>query len=418
MDYQQTLDYLYAQLPMFQRQGASAYKKDLTNTLALCEFLGNPQHKFKSIHIAGTNGKGSTSHMLAAVFQQHGYKTGLYTSPHLIDFRERIRINGEMISQEEVISFTQKVKPVIESVQPSFFELTVAMAFDYFSREKVDIAIIETGLGGRLDSTNVITPELSIITNIGWDHMDLLGNSLQAIATEKAGIIKANIPVVIGDKQEATSPVFMKKVHDLNAPLIFAEDLNIQPDEWESDLKGVYQFQNKRTVLAALEQIKDTWKLNDEDIRSALKNTCKLTGFMGRWQILGSSPKIIADVAHNKNGLAAVMPQLLSESYRHLFVVFGVVKDKDLSGMIELLPEKATYLICEPGVPRKMDALTLFQFMKEAGFDARLCGSVTDAIREALHHAGPEDMIYIGGSSFVVADALAFWSDTYGLKMS
>ena len=224
--------------------------------------------------------------------------------------------------------------------------------------------------------------------------------------------------MVIGDKQEATSPVFMKKVHDLNAPLIFAEDLNIQPDEWESDLKGVYQFQNKRTVLAALEQIKDTWKLNDEDIRSALKNTCKLTGFMGRWQILGSSPKIIADVAHNKNGLAAVMPQLLSESYRHLFVVFGVVKDKDLSGMIELLPEKATYLICEPGVPRKMDALTLFQFMKEAGFDARLCGSVTDAIREALHHAGPEDMIYIGGSSFVVADALAFWSDTYGLKMS
>lgn len=411
MNYQQTLEYLYAQLPMFQRQGASAYKKDLTNTLALCDFLQNPQHRFKSIHIAGTNGKGSTSHMLAAVFQKHGYKTGLYTSPHLIDFRERIRVNGEMISEEEVIRFTRLMQPVISQVQPSFFELTVAMAFDYFAREQVDIAIIETGLGGRLDSTNVITSVLSVITNIGWDHMDLLGNTLGAIAGEKAGIIKKEIPVVIGEKHEETIDVFLQKAAEMEAPIDFAEDHEINPDEWESDLKGIYQFQNKRTVLVALEKLKDSWSLKDEVIREALKQISSLTGLMGRWQTLAVHPKIIADVAHNKNGMAAVMPQLLAEPHQKLYMVLGVVRDKELYGMTELLPKNAHYLICEPSVPRKMDADLLFEFMTKAGFSCELCGSVANGIKTALNMAQAEDLIYIGGSSFVVADALTYWQE-------
>lgn len=410
MNYQQTLDFLYAQLPMFQRQGASAYKKDLTNTLALCDFLGHPQQAFKSIHVAGTNGKGSTSHMLAAVFQKHGYKTGLYTSPHLIDFRERIRINGKMISQDEVIRFTDLLQSKIKEIQPSFFELTVAMAFDYFAKAQVDIAIIETGLGGRLDSTNVITPELSIITNIGWDHMDLLGDSLGAIAGEKAGIIKQNIPVIIGEKHEETSPVFYKKAAEMNAPIDFAEDhFELNPEQWESDLKGIYQIQNKRTVLLALQKLKASWSLQDSLIRDALLHTCALTGLMGRWQILQEKPKMIADVAHNKNGLAAVMPQLLAEPRDHLWMIFGVVRDKDLNGMIELLPKNASYLICEPSVPRKMEAGLLFKFMRTAGFKCELCGSVDIAMDTAMARASSEDLIYIGGSSFIVADALAYW---------
>lgn len=407
MTYRETLDFLYAQLPMYQRQGASAYKKDLGNTIALCEYLGHPEKNFKSIHIAGTNGKGSCSHMLAAIFQQHGYKTGLYTSPHLVDFRERIRINGQMIPEEQVIRFTEDIRNQLLDVRPSFFELTVAMAFDFFAREKVDIAIIETGLGGRLDSTNVIIPELSVITNIGWDHMDMLGDTLPKIAFEKAGIIKEKVPIVIGEKQEETISVFEEVASDRNAELLFAEDALASISLPESDLKGNYQQKNIRTVLAAVALLKEAWKLNDDQVRESLKSVGRLTGLQGRWQEMQSSPRVIADVAHNKNGLEGVMQQIHEQKFEKLYMVIGMVKEKDLHGILPLFPNDAHYLVCEPEIPRKLPSGELFEKMKANGFSAENCTRVKTAYQRALQLAGHNDLIFVGGSSFVVADLLS-----------
>lgn len=412
MTYRETLDFLYAQLPMYQRQGASAYKKDLGNTIALCKYLGHPEKKFKCIHIAGTNGKGSCSHMLAAIFQHHGYKTGLYTSPHLVDFRERIRINGQMIPEEEVIRFTEEVRNHLLDVRPSFFELTVAMAFDFFAQKQVDIAIIETGLGGRLDSTNVITPELSVITNIGWDHMDMLGDTLAQIAFEKAGIIKSGVPVVIGEKQEETHRVF-KEVAELRmAQLLYAEKMNKALPLPESDLKGNYQQKNICTVLAVVEQLKGAWKLQDDQIREALKSVGRLTGLQGRWQEIKHRPKVIADVAHNKNGLEGVMQQIEEQEFEKLYMVFGMVKEKDLQGILPLLPKQAHYLLCEPEIPRRLPSSELFEIMKASGFRVENCTSVEKAYQRALQLAAFNDFIFVGGSSFVVADLLGYLSRT------
>jgi len=426
MNYQQTLDYLFARLPMFSRIGAEAIKKDLTNTRKLCAVLGNPEKALRTIHIAGTNGKGSVSHMLAAIFQSAGYKTGLYTSPHLHDFRERIKVNGIMIGEDDVVSFTQNIQPHIETIEPSFFEITVAMAFDYFAKQSVDIAIIETGLGGRLDSTNIITPELSIITNIGWDHMQLLGNTLPEIAFEKAGIIKKDTPVVIGEATPETRTVFEAKATQENAAIYFSEacfkstsyqhtDTHLEAtvkdcsnhteSKYAMDLQGSYQLQNLQTVLTAASVLeKMGWKITDTTIHTALKNTRNLNGLHGRWEKLRSRPDIIIDVAHNEDGMRAILQQLQQMHYAQLHVVIGMVKDKDIDRVLHLMPQHAHYYFTRAQIPRALPEEALRTQAIEKGLVGNAFSDVNTALENALTKAKEEDLILVCGSVFIAGE--------------
>lgn len=403
--YQETVEWMFAQLPMFQQVGASAYKKDLTNTLKLCAHLNNPEKQFKSIHIGGTNGKGSTSSLIASVLQEAGYKVGLYTSPHLVDFRERIRINGEMISEKFVVDFIDQNKSFFKDNQLSFFEMTVGMAFEYFAEQNVDVAVIEVGLGGRLDSTNVITPLLSVITNIGWDHMNLLGNTLEDIAYEKAGIIKEKIPVVIGEFIKETKPVFIEKAKKENAPIYFASEENDIPN-LDSDLKGNYQIHNKKTAFKALQLLKKDFLVSDTHIIEGFLNVQKNTGLVGRWTVLSEKPLIVADTAHNKNGLELVMKQVNEQKFEKLYMVFGVVNDKDIDANLPFLPKNADYFVAKPNVPRGLDAAVLKQKLQQHGFNAINFDSIPQALASAKSKATKNDMIYIGGSTFVVAEVV------------
>ena len=403
MTYQETVNWMFTQLPMYQKQGKTAFKKDLTNTLLLANHLNNPQHKFKSIHVAGTNGKGSSSHMLASVLQEAGYKVGLYTSPHLKDFRERIKINGVEVSKQFVIGFIKRNKAFFKSNPLSFFEMTVGMAYDYFAKQKVDIAIIEVGLGGRLDSTNIIIPEVSLITNIGYDHTQFLGETLPLIASEKAGIIKSNVPVVISETHNETKPVFEEVANKNNSKIYFAD--KIIKAKYSTDLLGDYQKKNIKGVLKTLKILQQKkYKISDLNIKNGLLNVVKNTGLKGRWQILQTKPKIICDTAHNKEGLSITMTQLQKDQFNNLHIVFGVVNDKDLSQVFSLLPKKATFYFCKPDVPRGLDQNILRdQFLGE-GFVGESYLSVKEAVDEAKSRASDDDVIYIGGSTFVVAE--------------
>lgn len=402
MTYQETTAWLFSQLPMFQMQGASAYKKDLTNTLMLVEHLKHPETKFKSIHVAGTNGKGSTSSMIASILQEAGYKVGLYTSPHLKDFRERIRINGEMISEDFVVDFVAQNKSFFEANQLSFFEMTVGLAFDYFAKEQVDVAVIEVGMGGRLDSTNVITPLVSVITNIGFDHTQFLGDTLPKIAAEKAGIIKSNVPVVIGEYSEETKPIFIAKAKLENAPIYFAQD-NLEV-AYECALLGDYQVHNKKTVLQAIKLLQSQFKIEENHIKLGLKNVIQNTGLLGRWQILKQKPFTVCDTAHNSHGLKIVLNQIQKHSFETLHIVLGVVNDKDLDSILPLFPKSAKYYFCKPNVPRGLDAEILKQKAIDFSLFGRVFNSVSEAYDEAVNSAKDSDFIYIGGSTFVVAE--------------
>jgi dihydrofolate synthase/folylpolyglutamate synthase len=433
LTYQQTLDYLFAQLPMFSRIGSAAIKKDLTNTLKLCEALGQPQQQFKSVHIAGTNGKGSTSHMLAAVFQRAGYKTGLYTSPHLVDFRERIRINGKEIPEQFVIDFVAKHKALIEEVMPSFFEITVAMAFMTFAAEEVDIAIIETGLGGRLDSTNVITPVLSIITNISYDHTDLLGDTLTQIAKEKAGIIKPGIPVIIGESDDETERVFFETSVHTGSTVYYADTLwdivktktedGLQHyktvhkgslkiiDLW-TDMLGSYQQHNIKTVLTATELLGALgWKLLLEDAFDALANVKGLSGLRGRWEVLQTSPLVVADVAHNAAGLAEMLQQWTQVPANQKIVILGFVKDKDVRTALAQFPADNIYYCTNASIPRALPAEDLHAMAVEAGLNAAIFSSVEAAVHTAIANSRTEDAVLITGSFFIVGEALQALAD-------
>lgn len=405
MNYKDTVEWMFEQLPMFQQLGVSAYKKDLTNTLKLASHLNHPEHTFKTVHIGGTNGKGSTSSLIASVLQQAGYKVGLYTSPHLLDFRERIRINGEEISKEFVVDFIENNKSFLEANRLSFFEMTVGMAFQYFSHQKVDVAIIEVGLGGRLDSTNIITPLLSVITNIGWDHMNLLGNTLEEIAFEKAGIIKENIPVVIGEFTNETRKVFEKEAKLKNAPIYFASTIDDIP-ELDSDLKGNYQVHNKKTAYQALQLLKNHFSIADDNIIKGFLSVEKNTGLKGRWTVLSEKPLIVADTAHNKNGLEIVMTQVRQQKFDKLFMVFGVVNDKDIDSILPYLPKNAEYFVAKPNVPRGLEAVILKDKLTANGFNATAFNSIPEAFQYAKKQATTNDMIYIGGSTFVVAEVV------------
>ena len=434
MRYQETIDYLYSRLPMFSRIGAAAIKPNLDNTIAICAFLGHPEKKIKTIHIAGTNGKGSTSHMLASIFQEAGYKTGLYTSPHLYDFRERIKVNGQMCSQDFVIDFTNKIKPCIEKIEPSFFEITVGMAFEYFAQEKVDIAIIETGLGGRLDSTNVIEPELSIITNIGFDHMALLGNTLESIASEKAGIIKKETAVVIGASDIATKKVFEDKASKENAPIYFAEDFiefKSFQNNWqnalfefnqplihlldaplfpknftvECDLPAKYQAKNLKAVLVATQLLSTMgWKLTANKVMKALSQIKKNNGLMGRWECIQDRPRVILDVAHNEHGVHALLEQLASLTYQQLHIVTGMVKDKDVQSVLKLLPKNALYYFTQSHIPRALPVHELADQAAVIGLNGQSFEDVNLALKEAIKNANQQDLILVIGSVFLVAE--------------
>lgn len=405
MTYQQTLEWMFAQLPMYQMQGALAYKADLSNIIKLCTYLNNPQTGFKSIHVAGTNGKGSTSSMLASVLHQAGYKVGLYTSPHLKDFRERIKINGQEVPKEFVVDFIGKHKAFFQENDLSFFEMTVAMAFSYFNQEKVDVAIIEVGMGGRLDATNIISPLLSVITNIGKDHTAFLGNTLKEIATEKAGIIKANTPVVIGEYTQETKPVFLEIAQSLQAPIYFASD-TYKDNTLVSDLKGEYQKSNIRSVCQAVALLQDYFKIDQEQLKQGLLHVSDNTNLMGRWQQIGTNPTIIADTAHNAHGLEIVMKQLLNQKFDQLYIVFGVVNDKDLDSILGFLPKQAKYLFTKPNNFRAMDPLVLQNKAKEYGLVGDTYACVSEAYAKAKELCGEQDLIYVGGSTFVVAEIL------------
>ncbi|MBS1628344.1 MAG: bifunctional folylpolyglutamate synthase/dihydrofolate synthase [Bacteroidetes bacterium] len=426
MNYQQTIQYLFEKLPMFSRMGAAAFKKDLTNTIALCNALHNPQQKFKTIHIAGTNGKGSVSHMLAAVLQTAGYKTGLYTSPHLKDFKERIKVNGALCSEEFIIQFTQKIQPHIETIQPSFFEITVAMAFEYFAQQQVDIAIIETGLGGRLDSTNIITPELSVITNIGYDHMNMLGNALREIALEKAGIIKQNVSVVIGETHKETANVFVEKANETNATIVFADKqrwiadwqyehhllnvwvanhFNDEHEKYSLDLNGIYQTKNLLTVLEALHQLRfKGFEIDKTHILHALQHTKKITGLHGRWEVIYQNPTVVLDVAHNEDGIKQVVQQLALINFNQLHIIFGMVKDKAIDNVLEILPKQAYYYFTQAQIERALHAEILMK--KAAGYQltGNFYTNVNIALKEALLNAHKNDLILICGSVFLVGE--------------
>ena len=423
--YREALDFLYANLPMFQRIGSIAYKADLTNTWNLCNAVGNPQEKFKSIHIAGTNGKGSTSHMLSSVFQSAGYKTGLYTSPHLKDFTERIKINGIPVSPEYIIDFVNRMQSVIRDVKPSFFETTVAMAFEYFANEKVDIAIIEVGLGGRLDSTNVITPELSVITNIGWDHTDILGNTLEKIAAEKAGIIKKDIPVVISERQIGIDTIFEKKASAEHATIYFATDeyqvnASVANDDvvlrvtknnaliferLKLPLRGNYQQKNIAGVLSAITILqKQGWEISTAAIQKGLENVVEQTGLKGRWQKLNDAPLMICDTGHNLDGIKEIVKQIREQRYTTLHMIIGMVKDKDIDEILKILPVDAEYYFCEAKIPRALDTSLLKEQASKYGLKGVEIRDVNEAIKEARKKASVNDFIFIGGSTFVVAE--------------
>jgi dihydrofolate synthase/folylpolyglutamate synthase len=404
MNYQETTNWMFNQLPMYQLQGASAYKKDLTNVNLLANHLDNPHKKIKCIHVAGTNGKGSTSHMMASILQEAGYKVGLYTSPHLKDFRERIKINGIEISEAFVCEFIEQHKSFFEANDMSFFEMSVGLAFDYFAKEKVDIAIIEVGLGGRLDATNIITPLVSVITNIGIDHVQFLGNTLESIATEKAGIIKPEIPVVIGEYTPETKAVFLATAATNNARIYFASDLI--SETYPSDLIGDYQTHNKKTVIQALTILDEqtSFKVSIENIKSGLLHVVKNTGLLGRWQQLGENPKVICDTAHNKNGLEIVLSQIQKETFDHLHIVLGVVNDKELDEVLPLFPKNATYYFCKPNIPRGLDAALLQEKALQFSLSGNTYSSVSEAYNASKNNSTKEDFIYIGGSTFVVAE--------------
>ena len=404
MNFQEALDYLYAALPMYQRVGQSAFKKDLTNTLALCAALDNPHQKFKSIHVAGTNGKGSSSHMLASVFQQAGYKTGLYTSPHLKSFTERIRINGQPISEQAVIDFVQNHKHTIEQIQPSFFEMTVALAFHHFAQQTVDIAIIEVGLGGRLDSTNVITPELSLITNIGMDHMEFLGDTLELIAGEKAGIIKTGVPVVVGTTQPETAPVFLRVAQENQTLVTFADQVVTDLD-YKLDLEGAYQQQNLPGVLQSIVEMRSQgWAIGEAAVRSGLAQVVSNTGLKGRWQKLSNNPLTICDTGHNVAGVEAIIDQIISMSYKQLHLVLGFVNDKNVAEVLTLFPSGALFYFCQSTVPRAMPLDQVKSIAESLSIRASYIANVNEALSEARTQADAEDFIFVGGSTFVVAE--------------
>lgn len=426
MNYPETLQWMFAQLPMYQRVGAAAYKADLSNTVRLLELLEHPEHHFPAIHIAGTNGKGSVSHMIAAVLQTAGYKTALYTSPHLRDFRERIRINGELIPEENVVSFIEKHKHNFEAMQLSFFEMTVGMAFDFFASEKVDIAVIETGMGGRLDSTNLVNPVLSVITNIGYDHMQFLGDTLPKIAAEKAGIIKSGVPVIIGETQPEVKEVFTEKAAEQGTNVHFADQLfearRIQQesqmsqrfDIWKADqiyyedlalpLLGHYQQMNLVTAVCALDMIRDQFKWSDNDLWHGMENVVQLTGLKGRWQVLGRMPLCVADTGHNAAGIRQNMMQLSQLRYEKLHIVLGVVNDKKLDDILQLLPANAQYYFCRPDIPRGLEEEELAKIAFSYGLRGEVYHTVTEAYRHARELAGAKDVVFVGGSTFVVAE--------------
>jgi dihydrofolate synthase/folylpolyglutamate synthase len=426
MTYQQTIDYLFSRLPMFSRIGMAAFKKDLINIRRLCDFLDHPYKKFKSIHIAGTNGKGSVSHMLAAILQTAGYKTGLYTSPHLKDFRERIKINGEMVREKFVIGFTEKIKPVIEEIDPSFFEITVAMAFEYFAEQKVEIAIVETGLGGRFDSTNIVTPELSVITNIGWDHMNILGDSLEKIAFEKAGIIKENVPAVIGETIPETEKIFEHVAKEKNAALVIASEKRQAIGwHWEKhelvvevakqhrtdhqlyrlDLPGIYQTKNLVTVLEICSQLQQQgWKIEEENIKTGLQQTKKITDLHGRWDVVHSHPLIVLDVAHNEDGIKMLMEQVEVTDHEHLHIILGIVKDKEPEKILPLFPKLADYYFTQANIPRALNAEILKEKAEPFELKGEIYSDVNAAIKAALANAAKDDMILICGSVFLIGE--------------
>jgi len=421
MIYQEAISFLFSSLPMYQRIGQAAYKANLDNSLKLDAYFNHPHRKFRSIHVAGTNGKGSVSHMISAVLQAAGYKTGLYTSPHLKDFRERIRINGEMISKEEVTSFVEKHRSIIDELQPSFFEMTVAMAFDYFARSKVDLAVIEVGMGGRLDSTNIITPILSVITNIGYDHTQFLGDTLPEIAREKAGIIKKEVPVVIGETQKETQMVFIDKATECNTTIEFADThynaVRISrtsklteycvnnKDTFHLDLGGDYQSKNLQTVLCALHTLKGKSILfSENDVKHALAKVQASTGLKGRWQVISEQPFIVCDTGHNAEGLKYTMQQVAEQNFERLHIVFGVVSDKKTEGIFGLLPHNAIYYFTKAGIPRSMNEHLLKELAGNAGLNGESYPDVATAYNTACQNAGINDMIYIGGSTFVVAE--------------
>lgn len=428
MNYQQTLDYLFSKLPMYQRVGVAAYKANLDNTIAICNALGNPEKKIKCVHVAGTNGKGSSSHMLAAVLQQAGYKTGLYTSPHLVDFRERIKINGKMIPKVEVVKFVEDYKDLFEKIEPSFFEWTVGLAFHYFSQHEIDVVIVEVGLGGRLDSTNVINPVCSLITNIGMDHVNLLGDTLPKIATEKAGIIKARIPVVISETQLEVISVFNDKAK-LSKSLIEFADKNYKvistthtnqfmsvellhkktntKHQYDLDLQGSYQIKNLMGVLTTLDILtKKGFIIEEKDIATALKQVQKITGLQGRWQIIQDKPLVIADTGHNEDGIKEVLENLKRYTYKKLHFVLGVVNDKDISSILKLLPKDALYYFCKASIPRALDEKKLCAQAKQMGLEGNTFKTVTEALDKAKKQAKLNDLIFVGGSTFTVADIL------------
>ena len=429
--YQEVLDYLYSQLPMYHRTGPAAYKDSLDNTYALDEMFSHPHLQFKCLHVAGTNGKGSVSHMLASVLQEAGYKTGLYTSPHLKDFRERIRINGAMIPEEDVIRFVDifRQKNEIAKIEPSFFELTVLMAFEYFRKENVDIAVIEVGLGGRLDSTNIITPEVSVITNISLDHTALLGNTIQLIAGEKAGIIKNAIPVVVGESSSEYNEVFIQKAKEKNAPIFFADKelssdysmlstdgkqlISVSKDHapcfqnLKVDLIGIYQRKNILSVLKTIELLNEIgWTIGREAIYKGIENTSVNTGLMGRWQIIGNNPLVVCDTGHNEGGIRQVVEQINQTAWKHLHIVFGMVNDKNIDPVLELLPKNASYYFTHASIPRAMDEHELREMALKFGISGKSYQTVKEALVAAKANAGEYDMIFIGGSTFVVAEVL------------
>ena len=428
MTYPQTLDYLFSKLPMYQRLGAAAYKANLDNTIAICNALGNPEKKLKCVHVAGTNGKGSSSHMLAAVLQQAGYKTGLYTSPHLVDFRERIKINGKMIAKADVVKFVETYKDAFERIEPSFFEWTVGLAFYYFAQQEVDVVVLEVGLGGRLDSTNIITPVACLITNIGFDHMNLLGDTLQKIATEKAGIIKPKVPITISQTQLEVISVFNNTAKELKAPIEFADKnykiiSSVHKNQffciellhkktntkhlYQLDLQGNYQLKNLMGVLNTIEILKQKgFLIEDNMIVSALQHVQKITGLQGRWQTIQEKPLVIADTGHNEDGIKEVLENLKRYNYKKLHFVLGVVNDKDISKILKLLPKDAIYYFCKATIPRALDEKELTLQAKKAGLKGETFKTVSEALAKAKKQSKTNDLIFIGGSTFTVADIL------------
>ena len=405
MTYEETVEYLFHVTPVFEKTGASAYKEGLSNTRALDEHFGHPHRQFKTIHVAGTNGKGSCSHTLAAILQSAGYKVGLYTSPHLVDFRERIRINGQCISKEYVVDFVEQERSFFEPLHPSFFELTTAMAFKYFAEQAVDIAVIEVGLGGRLDCTNIITPVLSIITNISFDHTQFLGNTLAKIAGEKAGIIKKNVPVVIGETTPETLPVFQKKAAAKSAPLHLAEAFEVAHD-YDFELKGLYQQKNKQTILCAVNCLKDVFTIPEEAIKKGMAHVCELTGLTGRWQTLQTRPLVICDTGHNVGGWQYLAEQIKAQTCKTLRIVFGMVDDKDINTVMQLLPKQAVYYFTQASSHRAIPVHKVQEIAKAHQLEGMTFSNVKDAYQQALSDAHPEDFIFVGGSSYLVADLL------------